>query len=254
MGWELKRIHGHDVIIQTGYIPGFNAHVMLLPSCRAGIVALTNMDGPQPASRAVPLCIIEVLLGMPHTLSTSIKTPSPQKPSHRGSSRSSRYDPGLPCASYAGTYYSPGYGALTLYSSSCREDGCQQVLADFAACSELLADEVALYAAWPRLWSSHVRMRHHSGNTFALSCPFLFPRGYGKNTAPFAYKQLGDIEIAVEFVVRDGRVVGFGVADVVLHSRRPSKLAGCVEDNADIWFARLTSTALESRHTARSRL
>jgi hypothetical protein len=63
-----------------------------------------------------------------------------------------------------------------------------------------------LLAAWPSVWSSHLRMTHVDNNKFTAEFTVLFPHGYGSDESPFEVK--GD-QHSVEFMIEGGKVVGF---------------------------------------------
>jgi hypothetical protein len=87
---------------------------------------------------------------------------------------------------FAGTYHNPGYGLLTLCATTERIGPCAAVLDDYAACTGPLMDD-ALYASWPRLWSTHVALvRLNDTAHFTFQPQALFPRGYGNNKTAFA--------------------------------------------------------------------
>jgi hypothetical protein len=127
-----------------------------------------------------------------------------------------------------------------------------------------------LYAAWPRLTSSHFRLVRvpvgddaniWGNNTFAFRPTQLYPNGYGRNTSAFETDTLADYESMrrqpaegggrMEFVLekdkrKDGkvRVIGvgwFGTVDygVVPNREKPGRT---VQDRADVWFEKVGDT------------
>lgn len=238
MGWVRYSYLGHEVVSHSGGIPGFSSHVAFLPSEGLGFVALSNTSrDQQTAARAIVSRAIEELLSLERASYALLEVPTTPGLGAQGTQQESRVPASLPLEQYAGTYTHAAYGSITFYTQSTHSTDGQDVIAAYAACSELVEDGSALYGAWPRMWSSHIRLRQHSKDVFLLSHSYLFPEGYGTNHAPFAYRQLGDMEVPVEFLVRDG-VVGFGILDVIFDPRRKPKTDGDVEHRADVWFAR----------------
>ncbi|KAG1880766.1 hypothetical protein F4604DRAFT_1510254, partial [Suillus subluteus] len=104
------------------------------------------------------------------------------------------------------TYTNAGYGDITFCSPSDSSSYCQDVISDFAAVDAGKSgapQPVQLFAAWPRIWSSHIRGVHRSGNTFVVQYTSLFPEGYGRDTTPFETSEIGSSEATAEFVVED---------------------------------------------------
>ncbi|CCM00547.1 uncharacterized protein FIBRA_02581 [Fibroporia radiculosa] len=253
LGWSRQSYLGHEIVSHSGAIPGIKTITLILPLERIGVVALTNMDGEHRADRLTSYRIIEELLELKHASDALLdqyvpvapsKAPAetkiePNAPSDPPSTeeKAVRVVP-LPLEHYTGTFTNPAYGSFTLCTPSTESSYAREVIANFASCSELDDHGVALYTAWRRMWASHVRLRHHEKNIFLLSYCVLFPHGYGKDTTPFAYKQLGGMEVPVEFDVQDGKVVGLGILDVVFDPRRPPHAEGSVEQRADVWFSK----------------
>ncbi|KAG1873550.1 hypothetical protein DFJ58DRAFT_651470, partial [Suillus subalutaceus] len=116
------------------------------------------------------------------------------------------------------TYANARYGAFTFCSPSGSSSYCQDVVSDFAAVDagkSSTPQSVQLLAAWPRIWSSHIRSVHRSGNMFVLKYTALFPEGYGRDRIPFETAEIGTSEATAEFVVEDGKVAGFGLVWLV---------------------------------------
>nr|VWP00380.1 Enterotoxin-like protein [Ganoderma boninense] len=181
--------------------------------------------------------------GHSHTVTTEHTQPSP--------------GPSLDIDAYAGTYADPqgAYGNITLCAPTRTpppDSYCARVLADFATI-ETIEDSAAqpqsnsnsrpsLFAAWPRVWSSHIRLHHIAGDSFALTLPRLFPEGFGRNTTPFEFY---DSQLSVgraEFVVdvEDGQVSGFAlITDEEAAVGRQRRWGGSVKEAGDAWFGRV---------------
>jgi hypothetical protein len=135
----------------------------------------------------------------------------------------------VPIEALAGTYSDAAYGALTLCSLASASAYCRAVLDAFAAAASLEDD--TLYAAWPRFWTGHLRVRPVAGRFEPAN---LFPAGYGRDTGAFEMPM--DFGAAVEFEVgEDGGVCGMGVR----WSDFPERTEGSVEERAQVWFRRV---------------
>ena len=148
----------------------------------------------------------------------------------------------LELAAYAGTYSNPGYGSMTLCAPTSDSSYCATVLSTFAALDAQPPAPAApaLYAAFPKLWTSHVRMTHAAGEGFDLLFSAVFLHGYGRDASPFETWETGDAEGRVEFVVEDGKVQGFALAideDAVRARTRAG--ASNIAAAADAWFAKV---------------
>ena len=276
MGWFRVSYRGHDVVWHFGAIPGFSTLVAFLPEDNLGVVLLANMDEKQDDNMSILFRVIDEALGVPQPglfpLSSCARCSRPSsliRPANHVAdpplkiktgtrtdyqSNATRHAP-LPLAlsldAYAGTYADPlgAYGNITLCaptrtSPTSTSAYCAHVLADFALVDESTPPSASpsLFAAWPRVWSSHVRLRHTEGNSFALTLPRLFPEGFGRNTTPFEFY---DSQLSVgraEFVVDDGRVVGFAlITDEQAAAGRERRWSGSLKEVGDAWFGKVQS-------------
>jgi len=137
---------------------------------------------------------------------------------------------------FSGTYTNPGYGTFTFCDPSSSSLYCQQVITDFAivdAAQPNAPSSPQLLTAWPRFWGSHTRAVHQSGNKFLFYCTTLFPEGYGRDSTPF---EMETLRATAEFVVEDGKVVGFGLFDMVGQVTERERTHTTVKNRADVWF------------------
>ncbi|PIL33660.1 hypothetical protein GSI_04283 [Ganoderma sinense ZZ0214-1] len=278
MGWFRVSYKGHDVVWHFGAIPGFSTLVAFLPNDSLGVVLLANMDEKQDTNMEILLRIIDEALGHPQSglslpLLTScarcsrptsvirqahpplkIKTGTgtdDRDQSHTTTTEHAPLSQALSLDAYAGTYTDPlgAYGNIILCAPALTPPSayCARVLADFAPIEEsagplLSGSRPSLFAAWPRVWSSHVRLRHVAGNSFGLTLPRLFPEGFGRNTTPFEFY---DSQLSVgraEFVVEDGQVSGFAlITDEDAAMGRQRRWGGSVKEVGDAWFGRVQS-------------
>jgi hypothetical protein len=136
---------------------------------------------------------------------------------------------------FAGTYYNPGYGLLTLCATTEQSWPCTAVLDDYAACTGPLTNDT-LYASWPRLWSTHVSLARVSDTAHFTFLPrALFPRGYGNNKTAFA--TAGEEVARAEFgMSADGRVEGLGV--IWHEGTERERLGKTSRERAEVWFVK----------------
>ncbi|KAI0695190.1 beta-lactamase/transpeptidase-like protein [Cerioporus squamosus] len=256
MGWFRMSYRGHDVVWHFGAIPGFSLLVAFLPADNLGAVllahyhCLANMDEKQDDNMRILYRVIDEALGLSRDEESVVPRvwPWPQA-THTGAGLKHEaeammtveaYPHGL--EAYAGTYKNTAYGELTLCAPSSTSEYCSQVLADFAAvdvAQNIPPPAHGLSAAWNRVWSSHVRLRHTGGNSFAVTFPRLFPQGFGRNTTAFEF---WDSQISVgraEFVVEDRGIVGFAlVTEEQAAAARAKRTGGSPRDIGDAWFER----------------
>lgn len=141
---------------------------------------------------------------------------------------------------YAGTYLNKGYGAITLCAYSSSSHHCTALLSDFGSLEPFgRPSKTALYAHFPRIWSSHMRFSHRTNDTFSLEATAVFPNGYGKNTTAFETYETGEGEGRVEFIVEDKKVKGFAMVFDEDAATSRSKAGGGIEDTADAWFVKV---------------
>ena len=159
--------------------------------------------------------------------------------------------PRLALEALAGTYADAGYGSLVLCAPSTTTGRCTGVLAAFAAVDAAQPSAPnaphtsdTLYAAWPRVWASHVRLvrANDAPNTFVLVPTSLFPQGYGRDGTPFETPEDPGAPAPprVEFVVTtNGQVQGFGVFGLVGEVTERERLGITVKERAEVWYERV---------------
>lgn len=276
MGWERFSFQGHDVssrchcctifigvliylhwqiISHSGRMPAHLSEVLFLPSVGVGVIALSNADQPQDAYYKVAYRLIEDVLKLAHIVDPD-ETPflgNITTQDDAQSEGSTTITLSTTLSRYAGTYKNPAYGNFTLCAPTSRSKYCSRVLAEFAACGER-GEHPALYAAYPKFMSSHIRLTpdplprvrsatepaatHENIDTWELEFVSLFPQGYGKDSTPFVYRVLGGSMMEVRCVVVGGAVDGCGIVNVTLDEGRVLR-EGPVKDIADVWFARV---------------
>jgi len=142
---------------------------------------------------------------------------------------------------FSGTYTNPGYGTFTFCGPSSSSPDCQRVITDFNAVDKAQSSAPSspqLLGSWPRVWSSHIRAIHQSGNKFLVQCTSLFPEGYGRDSTPFETAEIGTSEATGEFVVEDGKVIGFGLFGMVGvdEPTERERTHTTVKGRAEAWF------------------
>lgn len=141
----------------------------------------------------------------------------------------------------ARTHTNPGYGSFTLCAPSSASSYCADLRSNFTAVDSIQGSPSPsgeLLAEWPRIWSSHVRMRARRGATFEFYLTTPYPNGFGKDGTPFERLDVGARERWAEFVAEDGEVVGFGLSGLVgeMTERVRKHASGTVQDRAEVWF------------------
>lgn len=242
LGWSRLSYRGYDLVVHTGGIPGVSTLASFLPYAEFGVLVFAN-GGDQDASvMSTALHILEAVLRLEKSDPSQRLLSDSRKP--KPMDDLTVWNISLPLDDFAGTYTDLGYGTLTLCSPNDLSTYCSEVRADFAAVDEVrgglsVATEHELLAAWPRVWSSHVRVRHVQGTTFNLYMTTLFPTGYGKDSTPFETAEIGTSTATAEFVLRDGKVIGFGVSGLVGRQTERARLGATVQERAEVWFDRV---------------
>ncbi|TBU44391.1 beta-lactamase/transpeptidase-like protein [Dichomitus squalens] len=251
MGWFRMAYKGHDVVWHFGAIPGFSLLVAFLPRGNLGVVLLANMDEKQENNMKILYRVIDEALGQPQNAEDEVSVPDTFRyniPAVPGQGGIGSEPLPLTLDAYAGTYEDPLYGSITFCSPLSTSEYCIRVLEDFASVDSSLhsPSSPSLLAAWPRVWSSHVRLRHSTGTTFALIFPRLFPQGYGKNTTPFEFYDsqisVGRVKFVVEGKEDERRVVGFSlITDEQAAAARVARSQRGVREVGDAWFTKTIS-------------
>ncbi|KZT69403.1 beta-lactamase/transpeptidase-like protein [Daedalea quercina L-15889] len=267
LGWLRVSYQGHDVLTHSGAIPGFSTYVAFLPRDGLGIVVLANADEKAAANLAIMYRIVEDVLGLKRVdrvVSADASGKAVFKEEMDVLSKDAQETNAaiapeplpIDLGSLSGTYSNVGYGALILCSAESTSYNCLNVLSSFAPFIHQTPfpspipvpapapTEPELYAAWPRIWSTHVRLTHKVGTEFALQFTALFPEGYGHNQTAFETSETGESEGRAVFVLEgEGdqmKVLGFGM-EIDEEAVEARKRAGAkdVREWADAWFEKV---------------
>ncbi|KAG2362374.1 beta-lactamase/transpeptidase-like protein [Suillus spraguei] len=203
MGWFRNSYLGHDIVHHGGALPEFSTLVSFLPNDDLGVVVFANGGNKAPPVMNIFNRIIDAALNL----------------------RSKQLPPILELAleEFSGTYTDAGYGAITFCTPSGNSSYCQDVISDFAtvdAGKSSAPQSVQLLAEWPRYTS-------------------LFPEGYGRDSTPF---ETEFFEATAEFVVENGKVIGFGFGLLDQLTER-ERTHTTVKDRADVWFDKVPSVS-----------
>ncbi|KAI0629472.1 beta-lactamase/transpeptidase-like protein [Trametes polyzona] len=250
MGWFRMLYKGHDVVWHFGAIPGFSLLVAFLPEDNLGVVLLANMDEKQDENMTILFRVIDEALDLPRSPIYSKPTsqylaqvPMIQSPI-AGRSASSPKPLPLDLAAYAGSYTNVAYGEITFCAPNSTSLYCHDILASFRPVEAASPDVLPanrLYAAWPRVWSSHIRLRHTSGNSFGVVFPRLFPHGYGLNRTAFEFYDSVVSVGRVEFLTENGTVKGFAlITQEDAAAARAARSNGTVQEIGDAWFEKVS--------------
>ncbi|KAG2041984.1 beta-lactamase/transpeptidase-like protein [Suillus americanus] len=228
MGWFRNSYLGHDIVYHTGSVPGFSIRASFLPNDDIGVVVFANGGDKATPVMNISNRIIDVALNLREPTASEKKPITPPPENVVGLE--------LALEELSGTYANPGYGPITFCSPFSSSSHCQDVISDFAAVDagkSSAPQSIQLLAAWPRICSSHIRGVHRSGNTFVVQFTSLFPEGYGRDRTPF---ETAMSAATAEFVVEDGKVVGFGLVGLVGQVTERERTHTTVKDRAEVWF------------------
>ncbi|KAI9067465.1 beta-lactamase/transpeptidase-like protein [Trametes sanguinea] len=247
MGWFRMTHKGRDVVWHSGAIPGFSLLVAFLPEDNLGVVLLANMDDKADDVMSVLYRVIDEALDLPENIERDVSDGIHQIRlfgTQKTYVAETHAEPlPMPLEAYGGLYANIAYGNITLCTPTNTSSHCSQVLAQFApveAASGAPLPEERLYAAWQRVWSTHLRVVHRSANSFDLVLPALFPNGYGRNTTAFEYHDPVNSVGRVEFLVEDHQVRGFAlITEEDAADARAARTNGTVQEIGDAWFDKL---------------
>ncbi|OSC96792.1 beta-lactamase/transpeptidase-like protein [Trametes coccinea BRFM310] len=247
MGWFRMTYKGRDVVWHSGAIPGFSLLVAFLPEDNLGVVLLANMDDKADDVMSVLYRVIDEALDLPEDIGRGVGNGIPQTPllsTQKGYVTEVPPKPlPMPLEAYAGLYANIAYGNITLCTPANTSSYCSHVLAQFApveAASGEHLPEARLYAAWQRVWSTHLRVLHTSANSFDLVLPALFPNGYGRNKSAFEYHDPVNSVGRVEFLVGGRQVRGFAlITEEDAAEARAARTNGTIQEIGDAWFDKL---------------
>ena len=152
---------------------------------------------------------------------------------------------------YEGTYSNPGYGEFTLCTAQSTSTACVAILSNFSAVSPL--DPLILYGSWSpaRIWGSHIRLRpvpshedtgcaQEDVSHFDMELETVFPRGYGRDTSPFIYREPLSPFVRVQCVSRTGHTAGCGLMNAGEYDETwKGRSETTVRGRADAWFDKM---------------
>ncbi|EJF60227.1 beta-lactamase/transpeptidase-like protein [Dichomitus squalens LYAD-421 SS1] len=235
MGWMRSNYGDVEVVEHTGGIPGFSTLVAFVPQRNLGVVILSNANEKAVWNSKILMRILDDVLGSKTSMTAvySSQAEAERSPTMELTS------PSLALEDYTGLYTAPGYLPIRLCSKEIHSKHCRDVISDFAAIHNSSTLESSLYAAFPAVWASHVRLSHFSGDVFNITFTALFPNGYGQNTTAFETAETGESEGWVEFKVAKGEVEGFSlVIDHAAYESRKRKIGSELTETGDAWFAK----------------
>ena len=221
--------------MHDGDAPGVSTVIAAALEDGIGIVVLANADTKESSLETIILGVADKVFGGGNSSNFASAndslTSTPIVP--RDFSVTTRADSAgaLPSLDLAGTYHSTGYGTVDLCSVNSSSPSCQSVLDDFRAVNGSISpNSTDLFASFDTVWSSHIHLTHADASRYLISLGTIYPEGYGKNTTPFS--TLEPISTA-EFVVENGKVVGFGFND----SDTSDLTRGTsVEETSQVWY------------------
>lgn len=235
-----------QLIQHNGGLPGISTLVVLSPHDGTGVIALSNGDSVHPALNKATALLLHKVWGLQPDSASQLPFVDLHMHGKDGLAHPVHADmhEELPQYDFTGLYLNEGYGAFLVCDRNSASVQCATVLDEFATVDGSTKPQATeLYAAWPRLWSSHLRLSYAGGTRFVTQATTLFPQGFGKNTTPF--EQTHGTAYA-DFVVRDdGEVLGFGLSGLVGETTNREKKGGSIEEIAEVWFDRATWKRVE---------
>lgn len=130
LGWGASVYRGRQMVSHNGALPGATTSIMLVPNEQIGVTVLTNLGSselPQALSRA----IVDRLLaasgkdwtGEALARRTAAEASGVSARQNKAGSRVPGTEPSHALADYAGSYFEPGYGPLSISVSEGRLTG-----------------------------------------------------------------------------------------------------------------------------------
>ncbi|KAJ7778998.1 beta-lactamase/transpeptidase-like protein [Mycena metata] len=239
MGWLRYSYRGREVVLHNGGAPGVSAWAKFYPRDGFGIVLIAN-TAVDTATELATFAVEDRLLGLINMTADPPLGPPVAFPS-------SSLPPAPPNATalpgFPGTYTNVPYGNLTICSPTISTTpACAEVVQDFKkvnAAAGTPSHPAELYAAWPRWWSSHLRLSPYAENVYIATSMNMYVNGYGDDDTPFVDPL---DQWYVTFMVNDGKVEGLGftgVADKETSRQLNFGPGGSIRDTADAWFDKL---------------
>ncbi|KLO14681.1 beta-lactamase/transpeptidase-like protein [Schizopora paradoxa] len=253
IGWQRLSYRAHEIVEHTGLAPGFCTYIAFLPGDRFGIALNSNTYVSPIILRSTALGIIHRILGINdlHFIPGNLEPSRKSLLEKEFTEDTLRKASPLPLKLYSGSFFNKGYGELKICSPSCLDWDCKDVLDAFSAVDRNHhVENHQLFSKWEKLWSTHLRFVHCSGNLFSFRPAVLYPDGYGKDSTPFEINfdfLEGEMSsnAEVEFVVKENKVMGFGIFGYVPKDVKLRR-GGSVEEDALVYFSR-TSDCCSSR-------
>ena len=215
-----------------------------------GIVVLTNAGAKADSISNIILKAAEKAFGSGNSSSSSPAKRSTTTvtrrsnlpvPRHAGvTGLTARADDGPPHVDLTGTYYDAGYGTGELCNVHSSSPSCESVLDTFRSVDPSLSpnsNSTDLFASWATIFSTHIRFTYTNDSQYLISVGSIYPQGYGKNSTPFSTLYPA---ATAEFVVENGRVVGFGWDNIGDDDDDIVKRTGSVQETSEVWFVKET--------------
>ncbi|KAF8586654.1 beta-lactamase/transpeptidase-like protein [Ramaria rubella] len=252
MGQWRYTYQGHDIIEHDGSAGAYLSVVSRAPNDGVGVAVVTNSMSDGALLNLIKLRLFEKSLGLKtvhweerYTNAMSAKNVS--QPTHSDGTSTT-----LPADDLAGIYFNPAYGPITLcpYPSSKQplRKECEGVISDalLPSLNDSTPSYPVLVGAWSKVWSSHLILRHTSGDLFEATSMQAFPAPFpdapetDDDSRPFAsvYNWA-----SMEFVFsKDGgapRVEGVAYTGVWGAGAGVVGPNGGGREGAEIWFDRV---------------
>jgi len=196
MGQIRYTYQGHELIEHNGGTIGFYSTVTRSSHDGLGIAVLTNWDGGAYFMEVVKWRILEKALTLRevdwneryHKIVDEAARANAQKTALASTDAQGST---LPYYAMAGVYFNPGYGTLSLCAYPPPKHPhpgkeCDDLISDAQSSLSLFLNESTptLLATWPKIWSTHVLLRHFSSDHFNASALYAFPAPFPNASNP----------------------------------------------------------------------
>ncbi|KAF8580651.1 beta-lactamase/transpeptidase-like protein [Ramaria rubella] len=252
MGQWRYTYQGHDLIEHGGATLGHFSVVSRAPQDGVGIAVTINSQTDGPLLSLIKWKLLEKTLGLKtidwegrHINATKSKNST--QPHHSDGTSTT-----LPIDDLAGLYFNPGYGPITLcpYPSSNQplRKECEGAISEalLPSLNDSTLSTPVLVAAWPKVWTTHMVLRHTSRDRFGVTSMIAFPAPFpdalktDDNSRPFA---IAADQASVEFVFsKDGgapRVEGVACRDIWGPGEGVVGPTEGGREGAEVWFDRV---------------
>uniref|UniRef100_A0A0W0G336 Beta-lactamase-related domain-containing protein n=1 Tax=Moniliophthora roreri TaxID=221103 RepID=A0A0W0G336_MONRR len=238
---------GHNYIEHGGTITGYRTQITRFPDSKFGVAVFSNDDDwGSSFIEVIKWRIIDEVFGLePIDWDSRTKKAAIEAHEKRQSKIKPRPEnpapPPVPFEQLSGVYRNLGYGDVEFcFVGGSNTQTCKDVLEDLPTIlpGGVQKDIPTLIAKWDRFRSTHAKLEHFDGPVFNLTT--LESRPTDEPSDPYwtATPSTGDEIHKAEFVLDEGKVVGFGITGEFWGAGSEVKdpVGGSVKEKAEVWF------------------